>query len=366
MESTILKDLSIEDMQAVVNGFTYKVKYPQLFPLQFNTTLDWKMLEGGEGVPVAADVIAYDASNPLKKREAIGKATGSIPKIAIEMHMKESELNLYQELLYHAGQGNSSAARRLIDLKFGDMGKCFNGVNMRLEWLAMQAASTGKFTLTRDTNNAVVTEYDVDFGIPSSQKTFISAANKRWDAANKETATPIADIEGWVDALRGNGRIGQYLIMSKKTFSVFRQLKEVQDFSASFALRATGLERAPSLAVVNEALTADGMPQIFVIDSMVTIEKSNGQRELVDPWKEGNVLLTTSLELGSTQYGPSSYESHKPAQMMQVKRDHILIQKWSEPSPLVEKTAGIANAIPVFSGATNSMIINTKAASFAG
>lgn len=71
-----LFDLLQVDMQAELNSYMpgSGLAWPTLFPLRYTPTLDIKSLEGNDGIPVSADVIAFNAKAPQKhaKPSALG------------------------------------------------------------------------------------------------------------------------------------------------------------------------------------------------------------------------------------------------------------------------------------------------------
>lgn len=80
-----LFDLSQVDMQAELNSYMpgSGLAWPTLFPLRYTPTLDIKSLEGNDGIPVSADVIAFNAKAPQKTRKTIGTWSGQVAKVAI-------------------------------------------------------------------------------------------------------------------------------------------------------------------------------------------------------------------------------------------------------------------------------------------
>ena len=74
-----LFDLSQVDMQAELNSYMpgAGLAWPTLFPLRYTPTLDIKSLEGNDGIPVSADVIAFKAKAPQKIRDRVFSAAPS-------------------------------------------------------------------------------------------------------------------------------------------------------------------------------------------------------------------------------------------------------------------------------------------------
>lgn len=359
MRRSLIHGLNERDMQAVVNAFNLNAFYfPNLFPLRFTPVLNWKTLAGDKGIPVAADVVSYDSTAPTKTREVVKKLTGDISKIEIKRTMGESKLNEYNQLLNYAG---SDAGRlELVRFIYDDVEFCFTGVNARLEWLALRALSTGKIILSKQNNAGIITENAVDFQIPTNQKKGVSVV---WNAANLQTATPITNIRAIVTDAKKKGKRFQYILMDQDTFDVMKSTKEVIDFAANWVLKATGLALTPSQENINTALSADGLPQIKIIDSLITLENSEGARSIVAPWETGCIAFVPELKVGTTWHGPLAAENvDSPA--MKVKRGHVLISKWGTEEPVTEITKASANAFPALNDPDSMWLVNTLATSW--
>ena len=355
MRRSLIQGLNESDMQAVVNSANLNPFYfPTLFPLRFTPLLSWKTLAGDKGIPVAADVVSYDATAPTKTREVVRKLTGDIPKIDIKRVMGESKLNEYYQLLQYAG--TDAGRLELVRFIYDDVNFCWTGVNARLEWLALRALSTGKIILSKENNAGVVTENAVDFQIASTQK---KGASVVWSTANLETAKPITDIRTVVAAAKKKGKKFQWLIMDQETFDLMRASKEVIEFAANWVLRATGLELMPTRENINMALAADGLPQIKVVDSQITLEDADGTRTVVEPWETGCIAFVQDIKVGTTWHGPQAIEKIE-SKAVRVKREHVVISKWGTEEPVTEITKGSANAFPSLNDPSGIYLLNTK------
>jgi len=359
MRKSLIQGLSEKDMQAVVNTMNLNNFYfPTLFPLRFTPVLNWKTLAGDKGVPVAADVVSYDASAPSKTREVVKKLTGDIPKIDIKRVMGESRLNEYNQLRHYAG--TEAGKMELVRFIYEDVEFCFTGVNARLEWLALRALSTGKIILSKSNNAGIVTEDAVDFQIPTTQKKGVTVV---WSAANLATAKPITDIKAIVADAKKKGKRLKYVLMDQSTFDIMRSTKEVVDYAANWVLRATGLALSPTQENINTALAAEGLPQIKIVDSLVTLEGNDGTRTVVEPWQTGCIAFMPDTVAGTTWHGPQAIESIE-SKAMKVKREHVMILKWGTEEPVSEVTKGSANAFPALNDPEAMWLVNTGATSW--
>lgn len=339
--------VSEKDMAAYVSTLILPdMVYPSLFPLKFTPTLSWKSLRSESGVPVAADVVSWDASAPTKTRDVVGRASGDIPKIEIKRNMGESKLNEYRQLLNYAG--SDTGMRELIRFVYDDVDFVWKGVNARLEWLALKALSTGAISLTAANNEGLVTETDVNFNIPTDNKIGVNGltAKVAWTSALAATSKPISNIKEIVKTAKAKGRRLSYMLMSQETFDAMSVSAETIAYAASWVVKATNLALTPNLESVNASLRAIGLPEIRIIDSLVTLENKLGIRTTANPWDVGKVTFVSDLSVGSTWHGPIAAED-VPTEAVKTKREHVLIQKWGQVEPTMEFTKGTANAFPV-------------------
>ena len=77
-----------------INGSKNPLTYMHLLMLrlEFSTTLKWGSLSSNNTM-VSADVVAMDSSLPLKKRDAIKKYEGDIPKLGMKMYLNEKTID---------------------------------------------------------------------------------------------------------------------------------------------------------------------------------------------------------------------------------------------------------------------------------
>lgn len=364
MERTLLKEITKANVEAYVNRareqFLQRMFWNKFFPLKYTTQLTWESLSGSGGNPVMADVVEYNASAPLKSRRTVNKATGNIPKIAIKRQMDEKDMNDYNIMKALAqADANKSA---ILDLVFNDIEFCYTGVMARTEFLGMQALSYGSLALDKNNNNGIITETNVDFGIPTANKTAVSTV---WSTA--ATATPVADIQKKVEDARKAGYTLAYMVMDRATLANMLATTEVKDKYAVFQRVQASRKTDPTFDELNAMLSAYMLPKIIVVDSTVRFESKAHALTSIDTWKTGYVSFIPDMVIGNIMHGPiaeeSSAEVKKKSTM--VKRDHILLTKWSELEPFGEFTKGQANAFPRFHDVDGIFILKTNGTSWA-
>jgi hypothetical protein len=360
----IITDFRLADAQAILDQFQFsEMQYQGVFPELFRTNLSWKSIEAATGAKVAADVVAMNSRAPRKGRMSPGKMTGDMPKIEVARDLIETDLNTLRELQNAAAQVQGQAAQgqimaQIINLMYGDAPFVVDGVRARLEWIAKQIASTGKYSLTVVNNEAgIQTKTEVDFGIPTGNK--VNAA-KDW--FTDSTADPITDIENRQKAARLKGKILRFMFMDRDTFNAMAANDVIQKFTASFASNALALQLRPDVATINAALTRQGLPIIVIWDSFVALEGKDGAQTAVSGWEAGKVTFSESSTLGSTQYTLSADEFVSGGTAVKTKSGIVLVKTWGLEDPITVVTKGTAYATPVLSNVNSLYILSTKLA----
>jgi hypothetical protein len=360
MERSILKELTKINVEAYVNRqrelFLQKLYWQQFFPLKYTTQLTWESLAGTGGNPVMADVIEYNSSAPLKTRRVVTKTTGDIPKIAIKRQMDEKDMNDYN-ILKALSQGDANRSS-LLDIVFNDIDFCYTGVQARTEYLAMQALSYGSISLTTSNNNGIVTEVACDFGIPAGNKT---AASQLWSVAS---GTPMTDIRTVTENARASGFPLEYMVCDRTAFNQLVANTQVQEEWA--VLRNTATKATPTFGDLTNLFEQRQLPKIIVVDSNVRFENEAHALTNVAAWKTGYVTFLSDIKVGNILHGPIAEETSESLskKAIMVKRDHVLLSKWSELEPFGEFTKGQANAFPRFANVDGVFILYVNGVSW--
>jgi hypothetical protein len=364
MQSSLMYELNERDMSAVIH--TYNLAdyyYPTIFPLKETFSLTWKELEAQAGLRIAGDIVSRGSTVPRKTREAVSRIQGDIPKIVISREKLENELTEYEILV--SMSANNPTLKALVEYWAEDTKFCWDGVAARLEWIALRQISLGKVTLSNTNNAAVVTEFDLDYQIPTTQKKGVYTSYLA-GVAGKPFTTDFRE------ALAIGKTIGaryKYAFMNLDTFAALSRQEEVSKACATFLQNIAGVATSPSVKVVNEYLKTQthlfqGL-QIIVVDQSITIEQADGSRHTVNPFEDNVILFSESNVLGNTYYKTPIDARKRPGDVAEkVVHGHTLVQKYSEVSPLKEVTEGIANAFPAWNLAGRSLLLQTDATSW--
>jgi hypothetical protein len=362
MEHSILKESTSKNLEVYLKNRVYEqLYYPDFFPIKFVNQLSYETLIGSKGNRVAADIVTYNASAPEKTRKVIDRLTGEIPPIRMKKIMKETDLNDYN-ILKATGATNM---QQLLDLVFGDVDACVDGVNGRLEWLAIQALSRGQVSLSTTNSAGIITQNSIDFQLPSANKEVEAAANNYWTTGAYSTNTPITDIDTIVAEAKVAGSSIKYVVMNHSKWVAFRTSTQVQNYCSAVFVGGSVVKLVPTLQQVNDMLVSQGLPTVIVVDTSVTIETAAHTQTAYDPWLDSSaadryVLFCPELPLGNMLVGPIAMETNSPKQCAMAKKGHILVSKWSTVDPINEITMGETNAFVSWPTIDQCYILDTE------
>lgn len=362
MIKSILNNLRPEDIEFLVHNFQYskdkRYRFGDLFPLRENATLNWHVAEGAVNDDTAADIISRGSSIDIHERQGVGRISGDIPKIGISRIMDEDD---YYELraLLHQYQGNAEAVD-FINLWANDYVYCYNGIMARLEWIAMQSISLGKLNATVLNNNGIVTENDVDYQLDEDQLMGVDTA---YGTSGTGGHPLTVDIPNAIQAAEDRGADIGVMRMNRATWAKFIKQQEVIDMCAPYLIKLAQKPTVPTLSMVNELLASDpetynGL-RIEVIPSRIKIRKRNGERVKVNSFADNIIGFYPDGDLGRTLWvRPVEMDADDFA--IKTMRELMMFQRFATTDPMVEKTNGIANAMPVWKQAPNSILMDIK------
>lgn len=332
-----------------IDGSDPKYLFQQHLNKSFSIDLKWGSLNSN-GSSVAADVVALDASVPLKSRDSFGTVEGKVPKVGMKMRKSETEMQeLYILEQTNAGGSNAGIIR---DKLFDDPLRAVRGVYERLEYMFLEGLSTGYATISEDINEGVAIR--VNYGY-SDENSF--GVGGKWSS---DTAKPITDIKNVKATGRKKGRSFSYMLMDDIAFENFRSKAEVKELYAA-GLNFTGANiPTPNYEQVNSTLKGNKLPTIVLIDRSVTVEK-NGIRTSVTPWAEGVVVFTDTLNFGRVVWS-NLIESIKPKKDVLYTKadDYILVSQWHTNDPYSETVSSQALAVPVIDNVSGIYRMDTE------
>ncbi|HEX8576973.1 MAG TPA: major capsid protein [Flavobacterium sp.] len=343
--TAIAKDL-VERVNGKKTPLTYLHK--EMLTSELSTDLKWQTLNV-DGSIVSADVVSMDSALPLKKRDSFGTASGDIPKMGMKFSLNEKTMSDIDVL-----QARNVETKTLVGKIFADTVKATMGIYEKLEFMFLQALSTGVTLIDDDTN--VGTGIRVDFQYKADNS--FGAALPWSNPASK----PIDDIRRIVKIAKAKGDSPAFLLMDEATFDNLasnQQTREQYAFSQNFAGNTIPV---PDLDQVNAMMQKRYKLTIQIIDRTVVTER-DGKRTTHTPWGANKVVFLQNLKVGKLVYGILAEETRPNKAVMYEKvDDFILLKKWHSPEPFAEFTSSQALVLPVINNVDSIYILNSEEA----
>jgi len=276
-----------------------------LFPERKIQDIEFDMILGSRGLPVSAEVHAYDTKTQLASREAIEKGVASLALIKRQIKIAEKEIIKVQN-----PRTDAELAFVLSQL-YNDSEKMVEGIKVRVEAMRMEATSTGKIKI--EENGVKVT---LDYGVPTANK-------KSFNWSDASTSKPLDDLTTLADA--------------------------VEDTS-SRPTRALTSRKIATLAQLNELLEQSNLPQIVTYEAKYKVEGAKGFTTK-RYFPENVISMFGDAPLGETIYGLTAEEvkligdgKMDVAEMV----GNIFVGTYTSIDPVGEFTKAAATALPSF------------------
>ncbi len=371
-----LFDIDIPGMQATVNKFQpgTGLAWATLFPLKYTRKFDIKGLEGDEGIPVAADRVAFNTKAPKKTRQKVGTWSGKLSKYAVSRDKDEVEINEYldAQTLANAATENQQEKQELVNLVYDDLTFVRKAMDYKVELDCLRIASSGVQTFPAKIEGDMATQDTINFNVPDSNFIGVSISEKKskdgkttlrkgytWD--DEENADGLLDLANAQDMIAKLGLTKpryafmekakfQELIAQKKTAK--RLYPQVNDLTMVTADMIT-LEKINAY----NASPTRGYPQIIVLDSYVSIEHKDGTKETIKPWNVNVVTLSPTVQLGWTYY--KNVPTVQNTEALQVYGGFFKVTRYSEVNPQSETTLAEAYVQPALVNRKSLVFLNT-------
>ena len=349
-------DIDESGMQVAVNSYKpgTGLAWKTLFPLKFTPKFDIKGLEGNEGIPVAADRIAFNSKAPQKTRKTIGSWSGKLAKYGVSREKDEIEINEYRDLQTLAAANQDKAtARHLVDLVYDDVDFCNQAVNYKVEVDALRIGSSGYQVFDKKIDGDMATEDVINFNVPADNFGGVKVA---WN--NAEEADGIADIvAAQAKVVKKGSKRPMYAIIEKAKFE--QLIGQKKTLARLFPTANQSLVTADMVNItnLNAYMKGKGYPQFLVLDSYATIEHKDGSQETIKPWAENVVTLSPTPQLGWTYY--KTIPNVEGTSAIQTQGAFYKMTRYSELNPMKEVTMAEAYVQPALINRASLVFINT-------
>lgn len=340
-----LFDIDEPGMQVEVNSYKpgNGLVWPILFPLKFTPKFDIKAIEGEDGIPVAAERVAFNSKAPKKTRKKVGSWNGRLGKYAVSREKDEIEINEYQDLqtVAAANTEDKETAQYLVDLVYNDLAFVNTAMDYKMEIDCLRIGSSGVHDFPAKIDGDMATADTINFNVP--KENFVGVATA-W--SDSENADGLNDLQKEQQRIAKTGlKKPQYAIMEQSAFDQLQAQKKVARRLYP-AISDVNLITADQITLesINRYMRGKGWPQILVIDAYATIENKKGEPDTFKPWNEKVVTLSPTPQLGWTYYKPVPKVKDTAAYQAQAK--YYKVTRYSELNPMLEVTMAEAYVQP--------------------
>lgn len=345
-------------MKVTVNSYKpgKGLAWSQLFPLKYTPKFDLKGLEGDEGIPVAADRVAFNTKAPKKTRKTIGSWSGKLGKYAVSREKDEIAINEYNDLqvLSAANTEDTATARYLVDLVYDDLDFCNNAMDYKVEVDAMRIGCSGKQTFSKSIDGDMATEDVINFNVPTSN--FVGVEAKFSDSESADALGVIAKEQEKI-AKKGSKKPMWAILEKSKFEQICAQKATARRLFPRIEQNMVTADMV-TLDSLNSYMRSKGYPQFLVLDTYATIERKDGTQETIKPWNANVIVLAPVPQLGWTYYKPVPNVPNTSA--LQQQASYYKMTRYSEINPMLEVTMAEAYVQPGLINRASLVFINTE------
>ncbi len=299
---------------------------------------------------VAADVVSLDSELPLKSRDAITTATGSIPKLGLKLYLTEKQMKDLDAMI-----ATNTPPAQVIQNMFADVPRVIEAIYERIEDMFLSELSSGVGVSTRSGGTGV----RIDVGFLEENK---FKASTIW--TNVENSTPLDDIQKIFDkALADQNNITDVFADDTALNALYRskQVRGQYAFNQGIATQTGSnvpvldFEKAASVLSTKWGVTLHRVARKIKTEL-------NGQKQNHTPWQNGVMTFTCSDMLGDLVW-TNCAEATRPVAgvIYETVDDFILTSRYSQNDPLREFTASQAMVVPILSNVDQIYTIDSTA-----
>lgn len=283
---------------------------------------------------VAADMVSMDSPLPIKSRDAIAHANGSLPKIGMKKIMFESDINAVN-IMKAQGAEWTNIANKLTS----DPIACSVGIDEQNEANFLIGLSDG-IVAVEDENNTG-TALRIKFG-------YLPENCFGVETQNELTLDDIKRVLAYAD---NNGDTIVTIAIALSTYNKLRQTQGAKELVANYRGQTFDSNTklpVPTASLFDEAFADDNNGVGFLKIDRSIISEKNGKRKPYKPWNPNKLIFLTTEEVGALVWGTLA-EKTNPVEgvVYSTVDEYKLISRYRTTEPFTETTSGQALVLPV-------------------
>ena len=283
---------------------------------------------------VAADMVSMNSPLPIKSRDAIAHANGSLPKIGMKKIMFESDINTVN-IMKAQGAEWTNIANKLTS----DPIACSVGIDEQNEANFLTGLSNG-IVAVEDENNTG-TALRINFGYLPENCIGV-------ETQNELTLDDIKRVLAYAD---NNGDTIITICIALSTYNKLRQTQGAKELVANYRGQTFDSNTklpVPTASLFDEAFADDNNGVAFLKIDRSIISEKNGKRKPYKPWNQNKLIFLTTEEVGALVWGTLA-EKTNPVEgvVYSTVDEYKLISRYRTTEPFTETTSGQALVLSV-------------------
>ena len=283
---------------------------------------------------VAADMVSMNSPLPIKSRDAIAHANGSLPKIGMKKIMFESDINTVN-IMKAQGAEWTNIANKLTS----DPIACSVGIDEQNEANFLTGLSNG-IVAVEDENNTG-TALRINFG-------YLPENCFGAETQNELTLDDIKRVLAYAD---NNGDTIITICIALSTYNKLRQTQGAKELVANYRGQTFDSNTklpVPTASLFDEAFADDNNGVAFLKIDRSIISEKNGKRKPYKPWNQNKLIFLTTEEVGALVWGTLA-EKTNPVEgvVYSTVDEYKLISRYRTTEPFTETTSGQALVLSV-------------------
>ena len=283
---------------------------------------------------VAADMVSMNSPLPIKSRDAIAHANGSLPKIGMKKIMFESDINTVN-IMKAQGAEWTNIANKLTS----DPIACSVGIDEQNEANFLTGLSNG-IVAVEDENNTG-TALRINFGCLPENCFGV-------ETQNELTLDDIKRVLAYAD---NNGDTIITICIALSTYNKLRQTQGAKELVANYRGQTFDSNTklpVPTASLFDEAFADDNNGVAFLKIDRSIISEKNGKRKPYKPWNQNKLIFLTTEEVGALVWGTLA-EKTNPVEgvVYSTVDEYKLISRYRTTEPFTETTSGQALVLSV-------------------
>lgn len=311
--------MSAEKIKAYYEADTNRPPYigEMFFPKRKQLGLDFKMVKGKQGLPVALVASGFDADVLYRDRISLTLINGELPFFKEAYKIGEQ---LRQDILRVGPEYRAELMRNVFD----DTNKLINGAEASVERMRMQLLSTGTISVVE---NGVNKQYNYGYNAATQSKTLTTL----WTA---EGTDPIKDILAEMRAFKKATKTSaKYMLANSAIMDILLTNAKIVEHFNKLPLPQFTTEQ--NVAAYIESVT--GL-KLILNDKQYVAARDN-TATAVDFYPDDKFTLIGDLDLGETLYGTTPEEADlmnksSAADSVAIVNTGVTITTWSEVDPV--------------------------------